>query len=139
MAKFLLKDARIEVNGTVLSDHGNEVSVETSRDEQDVTGFGATNKETLFDLGDATITCTFFQDFAAGSIDAVLWPLSTTDTPFTVKIRPTSAAISATNPEYSMQALMSGYSPISGARGAPASTPVTFRNASSSGLARATS
>lgn len=139
MAKFLLKDARLEVNGTVLSDHGNEVSVETSRGQVDVSGFGAVMTESLADIGDASITVTFFQDFAAGSIDAVLWPLSSSDTPFTVKVRPTSGAISATNPEYTMQSLLYGYTPISGARGAAATTPVTFRNQSPAGITRATS
>ncbi len=139
MAKFTLRDARIEVNGSVVSDHANEVSIETSRDEQDFTSFGAVNKEIQPGLGDATITATFFQDFAAGSIDSLLWPLSTSVTPFVVKVRPTSAAISATNPEYSMSCHLLGYNPISGGVGAPAATPVTFRNALQAGLARATS
>ena len=139
MAKFTLRDARIEVNGSVLSDHANEVSVETQFDEQDFTAFGANNKEIGKGLGDATINVTFFQDMVAGSIDSILWPLSISTTPFTVKVRATTSAISTSNPEYSMSANMFGYNPISGAVGNPASTPVTFRNASQAGLARATS
>lgn len=137
MAKIVLRDARIEVNGVNLSDHCSEVSIETSRDEVDVTAFGAANKEILTGLGDATITATFFQDFAAASVDATLWPLSSTTTPFTVKVRPTSAAISATNPEYSMSALMFDYAPIAGSVGEASSTEVTFRNATQAGLTRA--
>lgn len=138
MAKFVLRDARIEVNGTVLSDHANEVSVETVRDEQDVTSFGATNKETLAGLGDATISCTMFQDFAGGSVDAVMWPLSSASAPFVVKVRPTTSAPSPTNPSYEMSANLFGYNPISGGVGAPASTPLTFRNALQAGLTRVT-
>lgn len=137
MAKIVLRDARVEVNGVNLSDHVSEVSIETSRDEVDVTAFGANNKEMLAGLGDATITMTVFQDFAAASVDATLWPLSSTTTPFTVKVRPTTNAISATNPEYSMSALMFSYSPIAGSVGEASSTEVEFRNATQAGLTRA--
>ena len=137
MAKIVLRDARVEVNGVNISDHVSEVSIETSRDEVDVTAFGATNKEILTGLGDATITCTVFQDFAAASIDATLWPLSSTTTPFTVKVRPTTGAISATNPEYSMSALMFSYAPIAGSVGEASTTEVEFRNATQAGLTRA--
>lgn len=138
MAKTILRDARVEVNGTNISDHVSEVSIETERDEVDVTAMGATNKEIQAGLGDATITCTVFQDFAAASIDSIMFPLSTTTTPFSVKVRPTSAAISTTNPSYEMQALLFGYSPISGAVGEASTTELTFRNSSQAGLSRVT-
>lgn len=136
MAKFVLKNPVITVNAVDLSDHFSEVTIETSRDEVDVTAFGAANKETLAGLGDATITGTVFQDFAAGEIDATLWPLSTSDTPFVVAVKPTNAAISATNPEYQMTSLLFNYSPIAGSVGAASTTTVTFRNASQTGLVR---
>ncbi len=138
MAKFVLKNPIITVNAVDLSDHFSEVSIETSRDEVDVTAFGAVNKEMVAGLGDATITGTVFQDYAAGEIDATLWPLSTSDTPFTVSVKATSAATSTTNPLYSMSSLLYTYNPVSGSVGEAATTPVTFRNASQAGLTRAT-
>ena len=132
------RDAVVTINGVDLTDHISEVTIETTRDENDTTCFGATNKSTAAGLGDATITMTAKQDFAAGEIDATLFPLSTTDTPFVVAVKPTSAAISATNPEYQMTSLMFGYSPISGSVGGPLETPLTFRNASQAGLVRDT-
>lgn len=136
MAKIALRDARVEVNGVNISDHVSEVTIETTRDEVDVTAFGAVNKEILAGLGDATITCQVFQDFAAAAIDATLWPLQSTTTPFTVKVRPTSGAVSATNPSYEMSALMFSYSPIAGKVGDASATEVQFRNATQSGLTR---
>lgn len=136
MAKFVLKTAVVTINAVDLSDHFSEITIETERDEVDVTAFGAANKELLAGLGDATITGTAFQDFAAGELDATLWPLSTSDTPFTVAVKPTNAAISATNPEYQMSALLFTYSPIAGAVGQASTTEVTFRNASQAGLVR---
>jgi hypothetical protein len=136
MAKFVLKTPVVTINAVDLSDHISEVTIETTRDEVDVTAFGAANKETLAGLGDATITMQAFQDFAAGEIDATLWPLSTSDTPFTVAVKPTNAAISATNPEYQMSALLFSYSPIAGGVGEASTTEITFRNASQVGLVR---
>jgi hypothetical protein len=139
MAKFVWKNCMIVVNGQDISNYCSDVSVETQRDEVEVTGFQAANKEILAGLGDATITANVFQDFGAAAIDALLQPLSISNTPVTVAVRPTNAAKSPTNPEYSMSALLFGYNPISGGVGTAAVTPVTFRNAAQAGLARATS
>jgi hypothetical protein len=136
MAKFVLKTPVVTINAVDLSDHVSEAVIETVRDEVEVTAFGAANKEILAGLGDATITLQVFQDFAAAEVDATLWPLSTTDTPFTVAIKPTNGAISATNPEYQLSVLMFTYSPINGAVGAASTTEVVFRNASQTGLVR---
>lgn len=138
MAIGPIKNARIEVNGNVISDHVSEVSIETERDEVDVTAFGASNKVNVAGLGDATITITAFNDYAAASLDSIFFPLSTSNTPFVVKVRPDAGAISTSNPEYSMTALMFNYTPIDVAVGEAPSTPITFRNASQAGLTRAT-
>ncbi len=137
MAHFVMKDAVVTVDGVNLSDHVSEVSMETERDEVDVTAMGANNRVFVAGLGDATMTVTFFQDFAAAEVDATLWPLSTTNTAFVVSIKASSAATSATNPLFSMTALMYGYSPLSGGIGDASSTEVTFRNAAQAGLTRA--
>lgn len=137
MAKFVLKDAVITVDGDDISDHVSSVTIETTRDEVDVTAFGASNREILAGLGDATITLEVFQDFASNEIDQNMYQHSIEDSPFEVTVRPTDAAISATNPEYTMQALLFSYSPISGAVGEASTTTLTFRNASSTGLVKA--
>jgi hypothetical protein len=64
------------------------------------------------------------QDFGAGSVDAVLSPLLATLA--TVIIRPTSSAVSATNPSYTMTALVTQYSPFASSVGDIASLSVTF-------------
>lgn len=136
MAKFVIKDARVEVNSVLLSTHANQVTIETEADEVDVTGMGGSFREFIKGMRDVTVTVEFFQDFAGGSVDATLWPLSGSDTPFPVNIRPTSAAISATNPEYQMTALLFSYAPLDGGVGDASSTTVTFRNAAQTGLVR---
>lgn len=134
MAKFVLTNAFISVNGVDLSDHLQTVTVETTRDDVEVTAMGATNKAYLGGLGDATISATFFSDFAASSIHATLYPLSTTSTPFPVIVKSTNAATSTTNPSFWLSCLLFGYTPIDGTVGDASTMDVEFRNASQTGM-----
>lgn len=138
MAIFVISNPVVTINAVDLSDHISSVTISTEREEVDVTAFGATSKTTLAGLGDATMEMEAFQDFAAGEVDATLWPLSSTTTPFTVSVKHTSAATSATNPLYSMSALLFSYSPMDGSMGEASTTTLTFRNAAQAGLTRAT-
>lgn len=136
MAKFVLKKAVLTVNAVDLSDHVNQVAMDMPTDEVDLSGMGASKKVFGRGLSDASITVTFLQDFAAASVDATLWPLSSTNTPFLVQVKADTAAISATNPEYQMNALLYNYNPISGSLGDAASSEVVFRNADQTGIIR---
>src|SRR6266542_3975204 len=127
-------DAVVTVNGVNLSDHVQSCSIETSRDDVDVTAMGAANKTYIAGLGDATFKVTFFQDFAAAKVHATLYPLSVSNTPFVVTIKGTSAATSAINPQFSLTSLLFGYSPLDGSVGDASTTEVEFRNASQAGM-----
>lgn len=139
MAKFVLKDASVVVNSVDLSNHVSSVTVETEFDEVDLTAFGSTYREFGQGLGDATITLAVFQDFAASSVDATLWPLSQSGGTFPVVVKPTSSAVGTANPSYTMTARLFSYNPIDGEVGEASTTSVVLRNAAQSGLVRATS
>lgn len=134
MAHFTLTDAFISVNGVTLSDHGNNVTVEDSREQVDFTAFGATCKVYGKGLGDGKITVGFFQDFAAGEVHATLQPLIGSTTPVTVEVRATSAGRSATNPGIVMSALLFTYGPLAGAIGEASQMTAEFQNASAAGI-----
>lgn len=141
MAKTILTDAYISVNGTAISDHANSVTVEQTADEVDLTTFGPSGFR-QFGVGfkDATITATVLQDFAASQIDALLSPMYSNNTVGSIQVRPTSAAASSTNPSYSLgSAVMTSYNPISGGVGDASTTDVSFRNAGTAGVVRGTS
>jgi hypothetical protein len=139
MAKKILNDAFISCNGVVVSDHSNKVTVSSSKDVVDVTGFGAASKQKLLGLGDGSIAVELFQDFDAGSVDATLWPLHTAGTEFPVIVRASSAAVSATNPEYRMTGVLPEYTPIDGSVGEASKVSITVQNSGASGIVRATS
>lgn len=138
MAKFVMRDAVITVNGTALTDHCSAVTVEQTFDEVDLSSMGATYREFAQGLGDATITATFFDDYATGSVDTVLWPLSQSGGTFDVVVRSSSGTVSISNPSYTLRARLFSYNPLGGAIGEASSTDVTFRNASTTGLTRGT-
>jgi len=138
MAKFVLKNAVVTINSVDLSDHISQCTINTTFDDVDVTSFGDTYKEILQGMGDATITCDFFQDFAANKVDQTLQPLAAAGTTFPVTVKPTSATTSSVNPQYNMTAVLMSYEPIAGSVGQASTTSVTMRNSSQSGLTRQT-
>lgn len=138
MAKTILTDAFILVNGVNLSDHGSHVEVTSEKDEVEVTGFGATNKVVLLGLGDGNMNFTFQQDFAAGSVDATLQPIHSAGTSVALEVRATSAARSATNPAYTMTGVLSSYQPLNGDVGDASTIDATFRNSAQTGIQRLT-
>jgi hypothetical protein len=134
MALFTLVDAYVAVNGVVLSDHANKVTVEDTRDAVDFTTFGATSKSTGKGLGDAKITVQFLQDFAGGKVHATLQPLISSTTPVTIEVRATSAARSATNPAALMSGLLMNYNMLDGSIGDASGITAEFINGANAGM-----
>jgi hypothetical protein len=135
MAKYVLKDAYIAINGTALSNFASSCELEDTAEEIDFTGFSTGGyKEIGQGLKDATITCTFFSDFAANSVNAILQPLYAAGGTFGIEVRPTSAVVSATNPKATMTCRLFAYSGISGQVGEASTFDAAFRNAGTAGL-----
>ncbi len=139
MAKHVLTNAVITVNGTNLSDHCSSLTLEDSAEEVDLSSFGASEyREFAPGLKDATITAEFFNDFAAASVDAVLSAAYSSSTSFPVVIKASSAATSATNPAFTMQSKLYTYTPLAGGVGEANTTSATFRNSGTAGITRGT-
>lgn len=131
---FVLTDAYISVNGVVLSDQSNSVTVDDLRESVDVTAFGATNKQVAKGLGDGKMTIQMFQNFAAGKVHATLQPLIGSTTGVTVEVRATSAARSATNPAAVMTGLLMNYNMLSGGIGEASQITAEFVNSGTAGI-----
>lgn len=138
MSKFIGSNLFISVNGVELSNHCSQIEVEEAAEEVDLTSFGAKYKETGLGIGNAMISATFFQDFAAGSVDATLHSLQGSNTPFVVIVKPVNEAASATNPEYKMEGILPEYKPLSNTVGQASTAAVTFKNYAQQGIERLT-
>lgn len=135
MASFAFIDGRLEVNAVVLSTYCRGVTLNVTADELDDTAFGDTYRSRIGGLKDWSVAPEFNQDFGASATDVTLFPLL--GTVVTVKVRPTSAIISPTNPEYSGSVLISQHNPFGNSVGDLATMSVTWPGAGT--CARATS
>lgn len=135
MPKHILgKNSRVTINGTDLSSWAQSVNVEDTAEEVDVTGLGEDYREYIPGLKDAVCTITFFQDYDAGKVDAVVGGMYYSGTAGTVKINPdTSGTI-----VYTLISKVYGWPPVGGAAGDANTVDVTFRNSGTLGLTRGT-
>lgn len=130
--KHIVDPALIEVDGVDLTNHFRSITVNSEFDEVDITGFGSAYRENAIGLGTGSFTGEVFQDYADGSVDATLWPLSQPphDT-FVVRVQNNDGTV-----EYTITARLPGFTPLDGAVGAENATSVTFSNASDDGITR---
>jgi len=124
MAKFYAQDYKITIGTTVISDSIASVTLDITADEVETTAFGSTYRTRIGGLKDASVSLDFHQDFGAGSVDALLFPLM--GSTVAVKIAPTSGTVTATNPEYRFTALVTQYQPFAGAVGDLATLSITW-------------
>jgi hypothetical protein len=125
MPRIVLTNAQITINAVDLSDHIASVTLSTSNDVVDTTGFSSTAARTrVAGLGDNSITLEFHQDFATSNVEQTIYPLIGTNT--TVVVKPTTSAVGPTNPSYSCSATVSEWQPLSGAVGELATASVTW-------------
>lgn len=137
MSKLVLKDCFIEVDGVDFSDHVSSVEINLAKDEIDTTNFGGAGRERAHGLKDDQFTINFQQDFDAASVDATLYPLYDNEAEFVTRVRPTSGAVSTTNPEYSGDCILLEYQPLAGDVGSLSETSVTVFS-QRDGITRAT-
>ena len=124
MAKFFAQDYKITVGTTNLSSSINSVTLDITADQVETTAFGSTYRTSIGGLKSASVSLDFMQDFAAGSIDALLFPLM--GSTVAIKIAPTSGTVTATNPEYRFDALVTQYQPFAGSIGDIASLSISW-------------
>lgn len=120
MARLVLTDASVVINGVDLSQFITSVGLSTSKDVVDTTGMAAGGARTrVSGLADNSLTLEFNQDFATGgpevSINAV--GSSLVGTVPSIVIKPTAAAVGVNNPSFSFSAVVAEWQPLSGAVG----------------------
>jgi len=139
MPKTVLTNAFVEIDGTNLSNNFQSVTITSEGEDQDVTGFGpAEYREYITGFKNGSITGTAFQDYAAASLDAVLWPHHESGGTFGVVVRPDAGVASSTNPEYTMTCRLPSYSPLAGDVGSANTVDINFVNGGTAGLLRGT-
>lgn len=135
MAKFLMQDCFISIDGNNLSDHAFRLSTPSERERVEVSGFNSTgNREYLAGNKEDSVEIGFLQDFAASEVHDVLVDIYQNQTTVAIIIRPTSAAVSAANPALTGNVQLLSYNGLDGEKGARAEIAATFIPADSAGL-----
>jgi hypothetical protein len=125
MAVLVLKDATITINSVALSDHANSVTVNYEIDSVEVTAFGSGGHTFTGGLQNNSVEVQLMQDYAASNVEATIYPLVGTTT--TIVIKPTSSAVGATNPSYTISnAFLAAHTPVAGAVGELGMTSLSF-------------
>ena len=124
MAIFLSNGVVVTLNSVDLSNHVTSATINRSFDELEVTAMGDTAHKFVKGLEASTITLDFLNDTAASNVLQTLQAAWGTTVPLTLK--QTSAAISATNPEYQTTVLVNNTTDINGAVGDISTQSITF-------------
>lgn len=138
MPKLVYTDALVTINSVDLSDHVRTVTLTYEAEMLDDTAMGTSGTRSMIPgLKNWTLAVEFYQDFAASSVDATLFPLIGAAA-FPILLRPVKAtAVGAGNPNYSGNAVLESYPPLAGEVGALAMASAQFRAGGGSALARA--
>lgn len=123
MAIIAFKDVSVTINAVNLSDRANAVTLTYEVEQQDATVMGG-NRAFVGGIQNNSLEVTLYQDFAASEVEATIYPLVGTTT--TVRVKPTSAANGADNPEYILTGCyLASHTPIS-AGDVGSTSPVTL-------------
>ncbi len=124
MAIFLSNGVVVTLNSVDLSDHVTSATINRVFEELEVTAMGDSARRFTKGLETSTITLDLLNDTATGEVLQTLQAAWGTTVPITLK--QTSAAISATNPEYQTTILVNNTTDINGAVGDISTQSITF-------------
>ena len=124
MAVFLNNGVSVTVNSVDLSDHVTSITLNRSFDELEVTAMGDSGHKFVKGLEASSITIDFLNDTATGEVLQTLQ--AAWGTSVTVVVKQSSAAVSATNPSYTMSCLINNTTDINGAVGDLGTQSVTW-------------
>ncbi|GAA5048177.1 hypothetical protein HNP84_000228 [Thermocatellispora tengchongensis] len=133
MAVLALTNEYVEINGVNLSDRVRAGTLTVEAAQLDPTAMGDGWTRVTGGLKSGQLAIEFIDDFAAGEVDATLWPLFGTVVPF--EVRPTADAVGVGNPSYTGEVFIAQHV-VGGSIGELAAKSVTYPT--SGPVARAT-
>ena len=120
-----LSNPVVTINAVDLSDQCTSAALTRVIESLESTAFGQTNRSYVGGLENSTLTLSMYNSFAADQTYVTLKAL--VGTQVTVKVKPTSAATSATNPESTLTgAYLESLPIVNGQLGALDTIDITF-------------
>ena len=124
-----LSNAAVTINSVDLQDQCTSATINYVYEQLETTAFGDTARKfggaAVTSLQNNTVEIELYQSYAASETEATIFGLVGIVT--TIVIKPTSAAVSATNPSYTLTgAYLSAHTPINASLGELSTITLTF-------------
>jgi len=120
-----LSNPAIEINNVDLSDQCTAATVNYTVEALENTAFGSAARTYTSGLANNSITVTLYQSYAAAETEVSVYNLVGTTT--SIVIKPSSGAVSATNPSYTLAtAYLESHTPINASLGELSTIDLTF-------------
>jgi hypothetical protein len=124
MATFMLNNASVTINSVDLSSYVTSITLSQSADNLEDTAMGDTSRSYIGGLKSGTVDIEFNADFAASKTEATIFPLVGTST--AVVVKPVDASVSATNPSYTFNAIVTEWDTLNGSVGEIATHSISW-------------
>jgi hypothetical protein len=125
MAEFMLNNASVTINSVDLSSYVTSVTLSQSADSLETTAMGDSARTFIGGLTNGTVDIDFNADFAASKTEATIFPLVGTTT--AVVVKPVDASVSATNPSYTFNVVVTEWDTLNGSIGELATHSVSWQ------------
>jgi len=130
-----LANPDLTINSVSLTDQCSSATITFTAAALESTSFGDSARKYTSGLNNNEVTVTLYQSYAATETESTIYALVGTTT--TIVIKPSSGAVSATNPSYTLTgAYLETHTPIAATMGELSTISLTFRGGT---LAKATS
>lgn len=135
---MILKDISIVVNSVDLSSSLRGLVFDEAVEQQAAEAHGDDWRWFEAGLRSGQVTAQFWQSFTSGGVDDTLTGLLADADGFTVVIKPTSGAVSTSNPSFTATMNLSAYQRFTGEIGDRALATAEFAVAANTGFVKAT-
>ena len=120
-----LSNPSITINSVDLSDQCTSAVINYVSEQLENTTFSNTSRSFTAGLFSNSVTVTLYQSYAASETEASIYSLVGTTT--TLVLKPTSSAVGATNPSYTLTgAFLSAHTPINASLGELSTIDLVF-------------
>ena len=120
-----LSNPSVTINSVDLSDQCTAATITYTAEALENTAFGSTARTYTAGLQNNSVTVTLYQSYAGSETEVSVYNLVGTTT--TLVLKPSSAAVSATNPSYTIAtAYLESHTPINASLGELSTIDLTF-------------
>jgi hypothetical protein len=130
MPRLVLNNAYVLFASNDISEFVTQIELKTSVDTIDTTQIGAQSRTRQAGVFDNSVTFQFNQDYADNALEELVNGTSmantTVGTAVAMQIRPVNAAVSASNPKYTFNAVITEWQSVSGQLGSLSTVQVSW-------------